>query len=120
MNAPHTVVETPAFMAKASKTMSDDERASIVDMIAANPRMGVLIQGTGGLRKARFGIGDRGRRGGGRVIYWFHSDDFPAVLLWAFAKNEASDLTASQKTTLANLGAGLLDDLRKGKANERR
>lgn len=66
MNALHTVVETPAFMAKASKTMSDNERASIVDMIAANPRMGVLIQGTGGLRKARFGIGDRRRRGGGR------------------------------------------------------
>lgn len=100
--------------------MSDAERASIVDMVAANPRIGVLIQGTGGLRKARFGLGDHGKRGGGRVIYWFHSDDFPAVLLWAFAKNEASDLTASQKATLAQLGKCLLDDFRKGEANERR
>ncbi|GHE80517.1 hypothetical protein GCM10019059_43410 [Camelimonas fluminis] len=115
MTAPHTVVETPAFLSKASKIMSDDERVSIVDMVATNPRAGVLIQGTGGLRKARFGIGDRGRRGGGRVIYWFHSDGFPAVLLWAFAKNEASDLTASQKATLAQLGEDLLDDFRKGK-----
>lgn len=120
MVALQSIVETPAFIGKASKIMSDDERASIVDMIAANPRMGVLIQGTGGLRKARFGIGDRGRRGGGRVIYWFHSDNFPAVLLWAFAKNEASDLTASQKTTLANLGADLLGDFRKGKVDEGR
>lgn len=116
MTALHAIVETPAFLSKASKIMSDDERVSIVDMIAANPRMGVLVQGTGGLRKARFGIGGRGRRGGGRVIYWLHSDDFPAVLLWAFAKNEASDLTASQKTTLARLGADLLDDFRKGKS----
>lgn len=119
MTALHSIVETPAFIAKASRIMSDEERASIVDMIAANPRLGVLIQGTGGLRKARFGIGDRGRRGGGRVIYWFHSGAYPAVLLWAFAKNEASDLTASQKATLAQLGAELVDDFRKGKADER-
>ena len=29
-------------------------------------------------------------------IYWFHSASYPAVLLWAFAKNEASDMSAAQ------------------------
>ena len=64
-------------------------------MIAARPDAGVVIQGTGGLRKLRIGLQGRGKRGGGRVIYWFHSIGYPAVLLWVFVKNEASDLTAA-------------------------
>ena len=110
----HTVVETPAYLSKATRIMTDVERASVVTMIAKTPTIGNLIRGTGGLRKARFGFGGRGKRGGGRVIYWYHSEGFPAVLLWAFAKNEADDLTADQRATLAELAGALLDDFKRG------
>ena len=52
----------------------------------------------------------RGKRGGGRVMYWFHSDGYPAVLLWAFAKSEASDLTQEQRRRLMAVADALLKD----------
>ncbi|NJM30991.1 MAG: addiction module toxin RelE [Rhizobiales bacterium] len=80
------VVETPAYLAKAEHIMGEEERWVVVDMVSLNPLGGVLIRGSGGLRKMRIALEGRGKRGGGRVIYWFHSPRFPAVLLWAFAK----------------------------------
>ncbi len=90
--------------------LSENERAAVVDRIAAAPSLGVVIRGTGGLRKMRIPLMDRGKRGGGRIIYWFHSDGFPAVLLWVFAKNEAADLTSEQRNRLAAAANALLTD----------
>ncbi|MBI1868741.1 MAG: type II toxin-antitoxin system RelE/ParE family toxin [Methylocystis sp.] len=104
------VVETPAYLSRAERLLSESERAEIVDMLAANPKIGVLIRDAGGLRKARIGFHGRGKRGGGRVIYWFHSESFPVVLLWMFAKNEASDLTSDQRRSLAREAEALVQD----------
>lgn len=93
--------------------MSEEERAEVVNALAAAPDAGVLIKGTGGLRKLRIPLAGRGKRGGARVIYWFHSETYPAVLLWVFAKNEADDLTAAQRTALAAATRDLLDDFRR-------
>jgi hypothetical protein len=48
-----TVVETPTYLATANKLFSEEERADIVALIAADPECGDLIRGTGGFRKAR-------------------------------------------------------------------
>lgn len=108
-----SVVETPSYLARAERLMTPEERTAVVDAIAADPRVGVVIQGTGGLRKARIPLAGRGKRGGGRVIYWFHSAGFPAVLLWVFAKNEADDLTSAQRQALADVTRDLLVDFRR-------
>ena len=71
----------------------------------------VVIRGTNGLRKLRIALRGRGKRGGGRVIYWYHSDGYPAVLLAVFAKNEASDLTADQRKRFAAIGSAIIDQL---------
>ena len=105
-----TVAETEAYRSKARKVLSEAEREELLQTIAAHPDAGVVIQGTGGLRKLRIGLQGRGKRGGGRVIYWYHSLGYPAVLLWVFAKNEASDLTATQRKLLSEQAAGLLED----------
>jgi len=52
------------------------------------------------LRKLRIPLQGRGKRGGGRVIYWYYNEGYPAVLMWVFAKNEADDLSPSQKKQL--------------------
>jgi hypothetical protein len=106
-----TVVETEAFLSKAEKIMSRSEIDAVVDIVAANPTLGDVIKGTGGLRKMRVALQGRGKRGGGRVIYWYHNEGYPAVLMWAFAKNEASDLTVVQRKTLAAVAAKLIEDL---------
>lgn len=104
------VVETELYVSQAVKLMSEAERASIVDAVAAAPLMGVLIKGSRGLRKMRVPLQGRGKRGGGRVIYWFHSKGYPVVLLMVYAKNEASDLTNEQRKRLIAMTENLLDD----------
>src|SRR5438876_12342980 len=48
-----TVVETPTYLAIANKLCSEEERADIVALVAADPECGDVIRGTGGFRKVR-------------------------------------------------------------------
>ena len=98
------VVETPHYLADAERLFTAEERAAIVDRVATDPRCGVVIPGSGGIRKLRFGFGGRGKRGGARVIYLFGGDDVPVFLLAAFAKNEKADLTAAERTSFWEAG----------------
>jgi hypothetical protein len=95
-----SVVETDIYLARAVKIMNETEREALITHIASNPLAGDLIKGSGGLRKMRMPLEGRGKRGGGRVIYWFHTENRPIVLLFAFAKNEVSDLKPDQLKTL--------------------
>jgi putative transcriptional regulator len=67
----HSVVETVPYLADVERLFNADEQAAIVDMIAADPQCGVVIPGTGGVRKVRIAASGRGKRGGARVIYLF-------------------------------------------------
>jgi hypothetical protein len=95
-----TIVETPQFAAKADKIMSVTEKDGLFDFIARNPKAGDIISGTGGVRKLRFAIRGKGKRGGVRVIYYFYNDRNPVLLFTVFGKNERSDLTKEEKNTL--------------------
>ena len=59
-----TVAETPTFTRQADKLFSEDGRRELIDILAENPAAGDLIPGTGGVRKLRFAIFGRGKRGG--------------------------------------------------------
>ena len=106
-----SVIETRPYLADAERLMSETERSKVVDTIAAAPESGVVIIGTGGLRKLRIPLQGRGKRGGGRVIYWYHSQGHPAALLAVFAKNEADDLSAEQRKRFAAIGTAIIDEL---------
>ena len=102
MTATHqTVVETNAFLAAAKACMSEEERRQAVDMIAINPECGVLLQGGGGLRKVRFGVGGGGKSGGVRILYFFSGERIPLFLLTVFAKNEKANLSQAERQSLA-------------------
>ena len=63
-----TVVETPTYLANANKLFSEEERADIVALVAADPECGDLIRGTGGFRKVRVARKGMGKwRGSGCV-----------------------------------------------------
>jgi len=64
--------------------MSDSERAELVAFIGANPESGEIIPETGGVRKLRWALAGRGKRGGARVIYYFHVQELPISLLSAY------------------------------------
>lgn len=88
--------------------MSEMQVLELVDYLSANPLSGVLIKGTAGIRKMRWATSGRGKRGGARVIYYFHSRNLPLYLLEIFGKNEKVDLTSSEKTELRNLVSELV------------
>ena len=97
---PIAVVETDDFLAATRKLMSDAEREELVEYLAFNPTAGVVVPGTGGVRKLRWGLEGRGKRGGARVIYFLHNLDMPLILLDAYAKNEKSDLSEAERRRL--------------------
>ena len=93
---PISVVETHEFLSATKKLMDDAERAELVLYLAYNPTAGDVIPGSGGVRKVRWGLEGRGKRGGARVIYFFHDMEMPLLLLKAYAKNEQEDLSQVQ------------------------
>ncbi len=69
---PIAVVEVEPFASKAKEVWDDDEKTEFITYLAYNPEAGIVIPGSGGLRKLRWGRKGVGKRGGVRVIYYFH------------------------------------------------
>ncbi len=110
---PITVVEMDEFLAATRKLMDDEERAGLVEYLSYHPTAGVVIPGTGGVRKLRWGLEGRGKRGGARVIYYYHDMEMPLYLLTAYAKNEREDLYQSEIKTMRKLVPVLVEMNRK-------
>jgi len=108
----HSVVETVPYLAEAERLFSADERDAIVDMIANDPQCGVVMPGTGGVRKVRVAASGRGKRGGARVIYLFGGSDIPTFLLAVFAKNEKENLSQAERNRLKTSTVALLQTYR--------
>jgi hypothetical protein len=98
-----TIVETTAFAASAKGRMKRQEIDALIDLLAVEPECGDLIQGTGGLRKVRFAVGGKGKRGSVRVVYYFYNDTMPVFLLTVFAKNEKDNLSKAERNALAKV-----------------
>jgi hypothetical protein len=95
------------YLARAGKLLSDAEQEAVVQTVAREPTCGDLMEGTGGVRKVRFAVRGRGKSGGVRVVYYFHSEAIPIYLLTLFAKNEKANLTKAERIALARLVADL-------------
>ena len=53
-----------------------------------------------------------GKRGGVRIIYYFHSERMPLYLLTVFGKNERADLSMAERAALAKFVKRLVDAAR--------
>ncbi len=108
-SAPVSVVETPEFLAATRRIMDEEERGLLVDYLARHPLAGDIIQGTGGVRKLRWALEGRGKSGGARVIYYYHSGAMPVFALTAYAKNERADLSQADRNDFRRLIALLVE-----------
>lgn len=108
-SVPVTVVETPEFLSATRKLFDEDGRAALVDYLAHHPAAGDLVPGTGGIRKLRWALEGRGKRGGARVIYFYHSLRIPLFALDAYAKNERSDLTRDEIVRMRRVVKAIAD-----------
>ena len=109
------VVETDEFLADVKGVLSEEEHDALILYVAQYPEAGDRIPDTGGLRKLRWAAKGRGRRGGSRVIYYFHNLEIPLFLMAIFAKNVRADLSPGQRKALMKQLSGMKKDWKEQK-----
>ena len=88
--------ETTAFTRRLLKLLDDDEYAILQEELTEYPEQGKIIKGSGGIRKIRWSLEGRGKRGGARVIYYFAVANEEIFMLDIYAKNERADLSSDE------------------------
>ena len=98
-----TFKETSFFTRQTADLLSDEELTALQWALIANPESGDLIRGSGGLRKLRWAGSGRGKRGGLRIIYYWHVSGSVILLLLAYPKNEQENLSTDQLKILKSI-----------------
>ncbi len=97
------VIESPVFARQREALLTEAEYMAIVDQLVANPTAGDVIRDTGGLRKLRVAMGGKGKRGGGRVIYFHVAANSQLRMLLVYAKGVKDDLSVAERKVLRAL-----------------
>ena len=87
------IIETSVFTRQVQKLLSDEEYRHLQIELSNRPNMGVIIPGSGGLRKVRWGLRGRGKCGGVRVIYYWAVEQSHLFMLLIYPKNVRDDLS---------------------------
>lgn len=95
--------ETPVFTRLIQALMDDDLYRQLQNFLIEQPDAGDVIEGTGGLRKVRWKLPGTGKRGGIRVIYFWRVTEAQILLLLAYPKSAADDLSTAQKKQLRSI-----------------
>lgn len=107
-----SVIETNGYLRDAKEAgMTEDEMTAAVDLVASDPEAGDVMQGTGGVRKARLAGRGKGKSGGYRIVWYFGGRDIPVFLLTAFGKGEKANLTQRERNALHQMTATLRGSL---------
>ena len=96
------------FERKASRLLSEGEREELITYLSEHPCIGVIMEGSGGIRKLRWARSGRGKSGGIRVVYYFFDETMPLYLLTAFGKNEKANLSQKERNLLAKVVENLV------------
>jgi mRNA-degrading endonuclease RelE of RelBE toxin-antitoxin system len=94
------IIETPVFTKRVLDALTDDEYRELQQFIAEHPEAGSIIPGSHGLRKLRWTMSGKGKRGGTRIIYYWLRPRDTILMLFVFRKNEQSDLSRDQLKVL--------------------
>ncbi len=90
--------------------LNDDSLKLLENYLLEDPKAGAVIEGTGGARKIRITLNDnRGKSGGGRVIYVDVFERAQIYFLFAYPKNVQENLTSEQKKIIR----GIIEEIEK-------
>lgn len=104
-----TFIETPLFSKRwSSLGLSESDLLKLQIMLLENPQLGPVIEGTGGIRKARFPYINRGKSGSVRVCYTDFEEYEVIYLITVYQKKEQDNLSDEEKAILRKLVKELL------------
>ncbi len=96
-------IETSLFTKLLAEYLNDDEYRGLQNHLIERPDVGAVIRGSGGVRKARWAAGGKGKSGGVRVIYYWITADAQIVMLTMYAKGEQENLSAAELKRIVKL-----------------
>lgn len=97
------IIETSVFTRLIKELMDDDSYSELQKALIQKPDSGDLITGSGGLRKVRWKIEGKGKRGGVRIIYYWQTTDDQLWMLYGYAKASKENLTQDQLKILRDI-----------------
>jgi len=97
------IVETTVFTRRVQSVLSDEQYRVLQNQLVANPQLGKVIPGSGGLRKMRWSVSGKGKRGGLRIIYYWLASRDMILMLFVYPKNVQDDLTPEQLKALKKI-----------------
>jgi hypothetical protein len=97
------IIETPIFTRIIQSLIPDELYRELQKTLVLRPDAGNVITGSGGVRKLRWSIPGKGKRGGIRVIYYWYKSQRKILMLYAYSKSQQEDLTTEQLKALRNL-----------------
>jgi hypothetical protein len=99
-----TFIEVPTFTKRWKELgFSDEELRRFQIELLKNPEMGDIMQGTGGVRKARLASETRGKSGNARICYVDFSAFGKIYLITVYTKKEKENLTDKEKNIIRKL-----------------
>ncbi len=96
-------IETPTFTRLILELLTDDEYRELQNFLLEDPERGDILKGGGGIRKVRYSLPGKGKRGGIRVIYYWIVKDDQILMLLAYPKSRKDTLTDRETAILRNL-----------------
>ena len=99
-----TFIELPLFRSKWEDLgLNDDDLKRLQVELLADPKVGAVMRGTGGVRKMRFAFEERGKSGSVRVIYVDFEVYEKIYLITAYTKSEKDNLTDKERNEIHRL-----------------
>lgn len=96
-------IETSVFTRQVTSLLADEEYRQLQVALTARPDLGAVIPGSGGLRKARWSMAKKGKRGGVRVIYYRVVTQEQILMLFMYPKSKRDDLSSKQLKVLREI-----------------
>ncbi len=97
------IIETSIFTRQVQEWLTEEEYRLLQIALVKRPDWGSIIRGTGGLRKLRWNLPGKGKRGGTRVIYYWAVSQNQILMLFIYPKHERVDLTPAQLKILRQI-----------------
>lgn len=106
-----TFIEVPLFSKRWKEIgLGEEELRALQIMLLKDPESGPVMEGTGGIRKVRFPLKNRGKSGSIRVCYTDFAEYEVTYLVTAFEKKDQENLSDNEKIVLRKLVKALKEE----------